>query len=278
MNDLLSVKGITDFERLLAAYAKAGINLENALDGGAGSGATAKSMLRHLRETSRVYAFEPFPGNHRFFADSDPRVVLIPKALAEENKTMSFGVPSIVSNDSEWGKRGMAGYSSGGRLLSISSPTRMRATIPVECVRGDEVIPENETIGFIKLDLQGGELNALKGMPRLLRNASLLWIEYLGNDLFLLDYLIDSDFIVFDTEYMFIGTPTAEAMMHFRVTRQNVPLSNNTVAWFGFKKKPWDNFKAEFKSFKDKFKMAQTDLAGVNRRNVDQFLEAARYL
>jgi len=69
------------FQVLLDAYRKTGHELDSALDGGAGSGATAKSMLRYL--SGDVYAFEPFPGNHRFFADADPRIHLIPRALAD---------------------------------------------------------------------------------------------------------------------------------------------------------------------------------------------------
>lgn len=108
-------------------------------------------------------------------------------------------------------------------------------------------------------------------MPRLLRNASVLWVEFIGKDPLLLDYIIDSGFIVFDTEYFFMGKPTDAARELFDVSRENITLSTNATAWFGFKKKPWNDFNVEFK-------LVQTDLLCINRACVDQFLAAGRYL
>ncbi len=173
-----------------------------------------------------------------------------------------------------WGKRGMIGYSSMGYLRQTEGPN----TIVVDCVRADDIVAESEEVGFVKLDLQGGELNALKGMPRILENASVLWIEYIGKDTLLLDYIIDSGFVVFDTEYFFMGDPTDEARKLFDVSREGITLSTNATAWFGFKMKPWGDFKAEFKYCQDAFKMVQTDLLCINKKSIDQFLCAARYL
>lgn len=55
----------------------------------------------------------------------------------------------------------MAGYSS---LGSLSAPRdNIHTNIEVECFRGDDVIDPAISIDFVKLDLQGGKLNALKG-------------------------------------------------------------------------------------------------------------------
>lgn len=277
MNDLMSVKKISSFENVLAAYKKAGINLHNALDGGAGSGATARKMLKHLGEDARIYAFEPFPGNHRFFVEVDNRIELIPKALAESKKIMSFYVSSTVGEDSTWGKGDMTGYSSVGYLREMGGENNPKI-ITVDCVRADEAISKEQHVGFIKLDLQGGELNALKGMPRLLSKAAFLWVEYLGKDPLLYDFIIDSDFIVFDTEYFFIGNPTDDARKMFDVSKEGVTLSTGATAWFGFKKKPWSDFKAEFQEYRTTLKMVQTDFLCINKKNVDQFLQAVPYL
>ena len=165
---------MSSFAAVLAAYRKAGIPLENAIDGGAGAGHTAKQMLPHL--DGMVFAFEPFPGNHRFFEGCDPRIVLIRKALADANGSMPFRVGSVVSADSEWGRKGMEGYSSVGMLVEEPQPD----DLTVEAVRGDEAIPTGTRIDFVKLDLQGGELDALKGMTGLLPEIPLLWVEYEG--------------------------------------------------------------------------------------------------
>lgn len=277
MNDLMSAKRISSFETILAAYKKAKIDLGNALDGGAGSGATARKMLKHLSEDACVYAFEPFPGNHRFFKGADYRIELIPMALAESKKNMSFYVSTTVAEDSKWGKTGMTGYSSVGYLREMDCENNPKV-ITVNCIRADEVVPIDKHVGFIKLDLQGGELNALKGMPRLLSMASLLWIEYLGKDQSLYDFLIESEYLIFDTEYFFVGHPTDEAREIFTVSKEGVTLSTGTTAWFGFKKKPWSDFKSQFQYYRENLNLVQTDFLCVNRRYIDSFMRAAPYL
>jgi FkbM family methyltransferase len=226
IDGLLSAKQVSSFATLLAAYRKAGIPLQSAIDGGAGAGWTAKSMLPHL--DGMVFAFEPFPGNHRFFRDCDPRIILIRKALGEANKPMPFRVSSTVSADSEWGRRGMEGYSSVGRLVEEPQPD----DLTIEAVRADDAIPTGTAIDFVKLDLQGGELNALRGMTGLLPGVSLMWVEYEGQP-GLPDFLLEN-FEVFDTEYTFVGEPPTDGS--FDVSEPNLTLSTGHPAWQGFRR------------------------------------------
>lgn len=137
MNELMSLMRVSSFERLLAAYrVPPEGNVFDAIDGGAGFGSASRQILKHLAGGSVVYAFEPFPGNHRFFKAEDNRIELIPKALAEADKVMTFRVPSAVAEESVWGKRGLAGYSSVGHIVA-GSPTTNK-DIEVDCVRADE--------------------------------------------------------------------------------------------------------------------------------------------
>lgn len=270
MNDLLSAIRVSQFSQLLTAYRKAGVDLGNAIDGGAGSGSTAKQMLPLI--SGRVYAFEPFPGNHRFFKGIDPRIQLIPKALAETKKTMAFKVSSVVSENSLWGRqKGMVGYSSVGHLAGQNEGAGME----VECVRGDIAVPDR--VGFVKLDLQGGELNALNGMARLLQDVPLMWVEYMGHE-GLYDFIVNKGFMVFDTEYFFLGEPTQRTKDLFEVSREGVPLSTGKTAWFGFKRHPWQNFKEEFIRYKKELGLVQTDLACINKRHLEEFKHAIQYL
>ena len=174
--------------KLLCAYAKAGINLNSFIDGGAGSGNTAMEMAEYLSNSAYIYAFEPFPGNQKFFESLDPRIKLFSSALSDFEGKANFYVSSVVSEDSAWGKKGMAGYSSVGFLSD--SHSGQANSIMVDCVRADEAINETEKIGFVKLDLQGGELKALQGMKRILKNVEFMWVEYMGKDHELLDYIV----------------------------------------------------------------------------------------
>ena len=91
MNDLITLKRVKSFNTLLSAYAKVnGGNRFDAIDGGAGSGSTARQMIRHLAPGQRVHAFEPFPGNHRFFKPEETGIVLHPYALAAQPREKTF--------------------------------------------------------------------------------------------------------------------------------------------------------------------------------------------
>jgi hypothetical protein len=127
------------------------------------------------------------------------------------------------------------------------------------------------------LDLQGGELNALKGMVRLQRDAYLLWIEYTGQD-GLLEYLISQDYLIFDTEYFFLGSPSEDAKRRFEVSRENITLSTNAKAWFGFKRTPWQDYFAQFNQFRSEHHMVQTDLVCINKRYFADFLKALSFI
>jgi FkbM family methyltransferase len=269
VENLLSERRVESFSSLLAAYRAAGHDLDSAIDGGAGAGATAKQMLRHL--SGCVYAFEPFPGNHRFFGGLDPRIRLIRKALAERPGRGSFRVARVVASDSAWGRRGLEGYSSSGRLVGDDEPS----DYVVECVRGDEEIDEDVRIDFIKLDLQGGELGALRGMPRLLSEARFLWVEYLGKP-GLLDFLAAEGFTLFETEYMFWGEPSGAALELFDVVSSGKTASNGNTVWKGFRRTPWESYEAEFARLRKEISLVHTDLVCVRDERLDEFRHALR--
>jgi FkbM family methyltransferase len=270
MRDLLARKRVASFGPLLAAYAKSGAAIRNAIDGGAGSGSTAIAMLRHIPVPGTVHAFEPFPGNHKFFEKCDKRVVLHKQALAAEKKTMTLAVSNVVQPDSVWGKKGMAGYSSAGYLTD--KPRADAKVFSVDCAAADDVIAASLPIDFVKLDLQGGELNALRGMTRILSEVKLMWIEF-SYQSGLLDFL-QKDFAVFDTEYLFRGAPDSFALEHFEISREGITRSNGTAAWFGFKKHPWQDYHGEFRMFREKLGLVQTDIACVPKTRMAEFSKA----
>jgi len=274
MNDLLVKKRVASFEQLLAAYAKSGTAIRNAIDGGAGSGSTAMIMLRHIAAPGTVHAFEPFPGNHKFFEKLDRRVVLHKQALAAEKKTMTFAVSHVVQPDSVWGRKGMAGYSSAGYLTE--SPRPNAEVYSVDCTAADDLIPASQPIDFVKLDLQGGELNALRGMTRILSDVKFMWIEFSFQS-GLLEFL-ERDFVLFDTEYFFRSTPDSLAREHFEISKEGVPLSTGASAWFGFKKLPWQDYQGEFHMFRGKLKLVQTDIACVPKARMAEFTEAVEHI
>ncbi len=274
MDSLLSIKGLNSFSALLTAYTRSGVAFSNFIDGGAGMGGTARAMSRFLPETGKVYAFEPFSGNWRFFKQEEPGIVLHKEALSDQSGPRYFHVPSVVAEDSAWGRRGLVGYSSVGYLVNEKqSPD----DVTVQCVRADAVIHPEGPIDFVKLDLQGGELAAIKGMSAFLETVKIMWVEYSGQE-GLIEYLYDQGFILFDTEYMFIGLKAERLMKQFRVSKDDVILSTGATSWFGARTRPWRHFEEEFKDCGRRYGLIQTDLVCVNQRHLQDFMRSCAHL
>ena len=226
----------------------------SALDGGAGAGDTAREML--AAGVLQVDAFEPFPGNHRFFDPEDTRITLHKFALGETPGAARFEVPSTVKEGTPgWEER--VGYSSLGRLKSWSPSELKRMgrnrVVQVQVVRADDIV---EHADFIKLDLQGGEFAALKGMKRLLASAKVVWVEFAG-DLRVLDML--EEFELYTTELLF-DKWTAWHEANLVLNRQKdsslgVPFY---FAWHG----KWSKFKDQYQDLR-KNGLIQTDIAAV---------------
>lgn len=268
MNNLFAALRLADFAPLLMASRAAGIDIRTMIDGGAAAGHSTRQMLKCAHPEAVCYAFEPFPGNFRFLEDLGSKVIVRKEALAEEAKTATFQVSSVVSADSAWGQRGLEGYSSVGFLTEKPRADVMALEVP--CVRADAIIDPATPVDFVKLDLQGGELNALRGMTGFLDQPLAMWIEYSGQP-GLAEFLTEAGYLLFDTEYFGVGSPDAETRHQFDVTRENVVLSTGKEAWFGFKRTPWTNYPEEFAELRRRKILVQTDLVCINRRRLKEF-------
>lgn len=280
INSVLGKLGMSSLPSLLAAYAAAGHDVCGAIDGGAGAGAITKEILEN--SLGKVHAFEPFPGNHPFYQEHD-RVILHKAALAREESIGKLYVSSTVSSESAWGQRGMAGYSSMGYLVDEYKRLNVQEVaqeklFDVPCVAADHVIAPDQSIDLVKLDLQGGELNALRGMERITSRAKFLWVEYAGQK-DLAPYLVDRGFVLFDTEYFFIGSTEEAISERFRISKQNYTLSTGASACFAFSSEPSrGDYESWFATAKRDLKMIQTDLVCVHRDRLGEFLHVLGYL
>lgn len=277
MNSFIGSLEVAGFPELLGGYKNMGILMRNCLDGGAGSGATAKEMLPYLQVNGKIFAFEPFIGNFRFLDACDPRyITVIKKALSSQSNPKRLYVESTVTKDSQWGKAGMEGYSSLGFLIADSCDYRPLSKLyTVECVRADDAISENHPIDFVKLDLQGGELHALKGMGRIIKEALFLWIEF-TNQPGLLQFLHNEEFVIIDTTYIFFSNHTIKPDKHFHFIK-NEFLSTGRPIWIGKKLLPWSNdFDDEFSFYKKKYGLIQTDIICVQKEKLALFASALK--
>jgi FkbM family methyltransferase len=129
---------------------------ETLLDCGAYDGDTIQTFLaRSGGKFDRIYALEPDPANRTKLEEwtaslpmhDRKRVEILPYAVGERNEEVIFGDgQGVVSRIGESG-----------------------SSLRVDCRRIDSLNPKNPTI--IKMDIEGAELDALRGAERTIKSA-----------------------------------------------------------------------------------------------------------
>ncbi|HZV33101.1 MAG TPA: FkbM family methyltransferase [Verrucomicrobiae bacterium] len=175
------------------------------LDVGGNKGQTTKKY-RSLFPRAEIYCFEAFPDcidelQKQFH--EDPKIHVVPKAVAASNGVATFHVNEFDATNSL-----LPRTVSGRRYYSKTAGPK--GTIEVEMTALDEFLRSNnvQNVQLLKLDIQGGELNALRGAESLLRagNVSLIFTEiwfvphYEGAPLFheIWSFLSKFDYSLFD--------------------------------------------------------------------------------
>src|SRR5579859_5311034 len=138
------------------------------IDGGANDGGTIDRLLADYRSPV-IHAFEPIPGlvahlETRFAAD--PRVVIYGMALGAEAKMVRFNVLNKLVASS------ILTPSALKKTYQVDN-VAVRQVLDVPQVRLDDVMGMRE-IDLLKLDLQGYELEALKGGLSMLERTRII--------------------------------------------------------------------------------------------------------
>ncbi|MCL2051433.1 MAG: FkbM family methyltransferase [Lachnospiraceae bacterium] len=116
------------------------------VDGGCLDFKTSINFLRHCPNAHKIYAFEPNGEqvaviNQNIGRTGFQNVRVIEAALWDHNTELSFAVTD---------------YKSGGKISTAGENT-------ISAFSLDSIVEADEEITFIKLDVEGAELNALKG-------------------------------------------------------------------------------------------------------------------
>lgn len=128
----------------------------NAIDVGAHNGSVLVDIVR-LAPRGRHFAFEALPHLADALRARFPGVSVQAAAVGAARGRAEF---VHVLNDPAY---------SGLRQRSYDRADVQLSHIAVDVVCLDEVIPDDVAIAFVKLDIEGGELDALRGAQRLLR-------------------------------------------------------------------------------------------------------------
>jgi len=152
------------------------------VDAGASNGRVASKLLRCC-PSARVFAFEPNPmyaGDLKERAAEDSRISPQHFALSNRagkvrlNVTESPGMTSLFAVSEQLQK-------------AYPKETAVKEALEVECITIDEWVKANGNprIELMKLDIQGGELLALKGaVEELKRSTLLIYSEIFFNPLY----------------------------------------------------------------------------------------------
>ena len=147
---------------------------ETALDIGANYGLYSYHLSKGVGSHGQVYAFEPIPYTCRVFRKISRllrfrNVRLIQMACGEENGRLKFNVPiqdsgAIIAGTVHLGNRNNA-------RPGKERHARFQKTTEVLCevVRIDDFLPDLKEVSFLKSDIEGADLYALRGAAELLR-------------------------------------------------------------------------------------------------------------
>ena len=168
-NDCLELSILGVHEEAVTEFVKRTVKKgDTVLDIGANIGYYTLIFARLVGEGGKVIAFEPSPENFAILkknveANGFKNVTLVQKAVSDRTGKIKL----YLSDDA--GEHTISGHGSG------------REAIEIDSVRIDDYFRDSkESINFIKLDIEGAEFQALKGMQKLLGgNAALgLITEY----------------------------------------------------------------------------------------------------
>ncbi|CAN5339261.1 N/A [soil metagenome] len=135
-------------------------------DIGANTGSITAKYLEYF-PAAHIYAFEPFPNSFEHLVNrhkSNANITCIEKAVASTNGSREFFVNKNVDTNSLLRPQ-KTGLSSDEQVSNIS-------TIKVDTIVLDEFCRTANIpyIDILKMDIQGGEFDALQGLKEMLQN------------------------------------------------------------------------------------------------------------
>lgn len=175
---------LTSFDDAYSTAARLlkGKSVTGIMDIGASNGRISKRLLK-LFPTAQTYAFEPNPlyrNTLTDYAESEKRFHPQFLALSNEDSTVELQITASPGSTSLF---------TPGRFLKNLDPqgSVITKTEKVECLTIDHWLEKNNNpdIQVMKFDIQGGELNAMKGAVNVLeKKVLLIYTEILFNPLY----------------------------------------------------------------------------------------------
>ena len=133
------------------------------IDIGANIGYHTLLFSKWVKPYGKIFAFEPDPTNFKLLkknitANQIKNIVSFKNAVSDKNDKISLFLSEDNSGDHRIND------------LLIFKNDNMRKKIGTHSVKLDSVFSKSQKIDFIKIDIQGSEIQALNGMQNILKN------------------------------------------------------------------------------------------------------------
>jgi FkbM family methyltransferase len=129
------------------------------VDVGANEGNILRQMVT-MASAARHIAIEPLPGYAAALRSEFPNVTIIQAALSDQAGSAVFH--HVVSSPWESGLVRLQHYHRDGSVIE---------EIKVDVFRLDDVVPQEETVSFLKIDTEGAELAVIRGAQETIRRC-----------------------------------------------------------------------------------------------------------
>ena len=175
--------GYLHFERLFMIADEMGLKESKGyiLDIGGADGVTAIKLYEHF-QNAKVRVFEPIPDNIAVLTKNihgKDAIELYPVALGSEKKETEMTITARITSSSllDVNTRDL-----GNDYMSTQLKPQQKIRIKVDTV--DSCMQAGDTVLLMKLDVQGYELEVLRGAVNTLRSTQLIMAEVQNHELY----------------------------------------------------------------------------------------------
>ena len=195
-------KGYYHIEKAIKVIKKMNIGEHIIVDVGGATGATAKIFSQYFQNT-KIWIFEPIEENYRklqSLSSENNNFIIIPKAAGNKKGKTTLNIASRITSSS------LFALNPDKDSKFFSEILKTEETKEIEITTLDDALPKDKHISILKLDVQGYELEVLKGASEVLTNIILIILEMNNHDgyqgapkYYEVDkYLRENNFVLFD--------------------------------------------------------------------------------
>ncbi len=162
-------------------------------------------LVRDLFGPVPIVAFEPIPdiaaGIERAVG---PPILVVAKAAGSRDSTSTLFVTAAQDSSSL--------FEPAERQLQLSRLSRVITTIEVEVVKLDDVVAAEAGGILLKIDVQGGEVEVLRGATTLLAHVQWVYVEASFEELYAGQPLIGDVHEILQPEFRLVGVHNVQCV------------------------------------------------------------------